>query len=108
MRLDVDAMREAWLNPVDEPEDERPVCAHCGEHFEPASDESDIYCSFSHWHLHCLGIVKDQIESWIRWEYPLFKVLTLFMANYYREMTDSSYYRFKRIIEKRYQQNAEI
>ena len=26
----VDSMREQWLNPIDEPEDLRPICKYCG------------------------------------------------------------------------------
>jgi hypothetical protein len=104
----VDAMREQWLNPVDPPEDMRPICEYCGNHFTPATGEPDAYCSFAHWHLNSLGIVKNEIESWFRWEYPLFKIMGLFDCCYGLFMSDPTVNRWKRAIASRYEQDAAI
>jgi hypothetical protein len=92
----------------DIPEDTRPICQHCGKHFTPASGEEDEYCSVEHWHLNCLGIIKNEIESWLRWEYPIFKIMGLFDVCYGQYMTDSSVNRWKRAIVRRFEYDAAI
>lgn len=104
----VDAMREQWLNPIDQPEDTRPICEYCSEHFTAASGEPDVYCSVAHWHLKNVGIVKNEIESWLRWQYPLFKIMSRFYVCYDQYMTDSSVGRWKRAIITRFEYDAAI
>jgi hypothetical protein len=48
----------------DPPEDTRPQCARCNEHFKPASDEIDIYCSGECWLLANMDECKAQIQCW--------------------------------------------
>jgi len=56
----IENTREIWINPVDQPEDTRPRCRHCGENFNKI-DAEDQYCTESCWHLDRIGEVKNQI-----------------------------------------------
>ena len=83
---------------MDTLEDDRPQCKHCDSRFDVDDAGSDVYCTVSHWHLGSLGIIKNEIQAWLKWEYPLFKMIGLFDVCYAPYMSDSSVGRWKRAI----------
>jgi hypothetical protein len=91
----VDAMRNVWLNPIDQPDNEPHVCAHCHRDFKPASDENDMYCNESCWHLHRLGEVKAQVLQWKASGRDEKSVIRMMKLYWFYWMTDSTVKRWK-------------
>jgi len=77
---------------ADEPEDTRPVCAHCV-----------ISAMCAH------GEVKKQILLWFNIGYTPERIKTLMHTHgWFAQMTDSTVNRWKAAISARYEQNAAI
>ncbi|CAB4132008.1 hypothetical protein UFOVP136_7 [uncultured Caudovirales phage] len=98
----IENTREAWLNPIDEPEDTRPCCVYCGDRFDPASSEQDEYCSPAHWHLDRMGEVKGQILAWIGQSRSEKQILKLMQLYWFYWMSDSTVNRWKRVIARQF------
>ena len=96
----VEAMREAWLNPIDRPEPEtiELCCVGCGNNFKPYSDDIEDFCSESCWHLHRLGEVKAQILLWKKTGADEKKIIRMMKLYWFYWMTDSTVGRWKRAI----------
>ena len=93
---------------ADEPEDTRPVCSHCREHFTQSGD-LDNYCNGVCWHLDNIGGVKAQILLWFKLgETATGIILNMRKFQWFDDMTDSTFYRWKRAIYTRYEQDRAI
>ena len=93
----------------DEPMDDRAVCLHCGNSFELALDQQELFCTLAHWHLDNIGEVKEQVELWFALDYDLSKIFeTMEKYHWFSGMTDSTVNRWKRAITTRYEQDLAI
>jgi len=101
----IENTREMWLNPIDEPEDTRPQCRHCGVRFNEQEAESDDgYCSESHWHLDRISEVKKQILTWIEQGYSEKRIAQMMKLYWFYWMTDSTVERWKRAIAHKFEE----
>jgi len=108
MKTQVDNMRESWLNPIDRNEPEPHVCAHCHTAFKPASDENDMFCNESCWHLHRLGEVKAQVKTWVDQGRDEKTILRMMKLYWFYWMTDSTVGRWKKAIHNLFNNNTHL
>ena len=94
---------------ADEQEDNRPVCLHCGNHFDAKNGIEDEYCSANCWHLDNIGEVKKQVNCWLNIGYTSSQIISfMYLHLYFVGMTDSTVNRWKRAITTRYEQDRAI
>jgi hypothetical protein len=98
----IENIREAWLEPMEQPQDTRPQCRHCGERFYK-SDADDEYCSETCWHLDRLGEVKKQIIYWIDHGESEKRIMQKMRLYWFYWMTDSTANRWKRVIARKFE-----
>lgn len=86
----------------DYPEDTRPQCLHCNEHFDSESGEkNEEYCGQVCWHLSNIGQMKQQILSWYRIGFDSERIIrAMDKGLWFEGMTDSTVERYKRVISK--------
>ena len=65
MRGDADSIRNVWLNPIDEPEDLRPVCNYCLRFYNNYNNYNNSWCSTRCSILDNIGKMKLQVVSLI-------------------------------------------
>ena len=99
----VNAMREAWLNPIDEIDDGSRQCDHCLNNYHPV-DYADYegYCGPICWHLDNLGEVKKQILCWIKLNMNAEQIIAVMRKDWFTAMTPSTINRWKRAIEQQF------
>ena len=100
----IENIRNEWLDTIDPPEDTRPQCKRCGNHFDPVKSEEDEYCSKSHWHLDQPGQeVQRTIDTWIKNGCSEESILKNMRIYWFYWMTDSTVERWKRVISCKFE-----